>query len=89
MAHASTSKGQLSLEEAARQDFQLHQGGSASPDGALDEEEGNSIPSLPSKPDAEGRGRSGVREAGTGEEGKAAQPQPERGLNRLQSINLL
>ena len=89
MAHASTSKEQLSPGEAAGRDEHSAQGGSASSDGALDDEEGNALPLLPSKLEAEGRSRSDDREAGTEEEAKSAKPEPERGLSRLQSINLL
>ena len=89
MAHASTSIEPFSLGEAERLGSQLDQGGSAPPDEALDDEDGNSQPLLQSKPEAEGRGHIDDREAGIGEEGKNAHPQPERGLSRLQSINLL
>ena len=80
-----------SMKEAARRDDQLDRGGSESPNQALDldQEEGNSLPLSPLNPEAEGRGRGDDRDAGTMEEEKIAQPQPERVLSRLQSNHLL
>ena len=92
MAHASPRKephSRPSLEEPASRNLVIDQGGLAPSDGVLDEEDGNSLPLLPSKPEAEGRGHSGDREIRTREDDKTAQPESERSLSRLQSTNLL
>ena len=78
-----------SIGESARPDLHLDQIGPAPLAEAHDEEEGSSQPFLQSKPEAGERGRGSDKALENDEEGKATQPEPERGLSRLQSMNLL